>query len=109
MSAWGFEYKSQLIWVKNRMGIGYYFRFQHELLLLGTRGKISAPLEHDRPPSVLNADIREHSRKPDEVYGLIEQMYPKRKYLELFARTRREGWTGWGNQLVEGEKAVVEQ
>lgn len=57
-----------------------------------------APLSADRPPSVINAVRREHSRKPDEAYELIERMYPELPRIELFARGRREGWAAWGNQ-----------
>jgi N6-adenosine-specific RNA methylase IME4 len=60
-----------------------------------------APLEENRPPSVIHAPVREHSRKPDEVYEIIEKMYPNRKYLELFARPeeKRKGWTYWGLEV----------
>jgi len=99
MKAWGFEYKTNLVWVKDKFGNGYYFRGQHELLLLGIKGKIGTPFDSDRPSSVLNAKREEHSKKPREVYGLIEKMYPNRKYLELFARGNNgENWTAWGNQ-----------
>lgn len=98
MKAWGFTYKTNLVWVKDQIGTGYYFRGQHELLLLGKKGDIPVPAEADRPPSVLSAPRREHSRKPDEVYALIERMYPNSHYLELFARIRREGWVSWGNE-----------
>jgi len=96
MGQWGFEYKTNLVWVKDAFGTGYYFRGQHELLLVGKKGNVPAPLEENRPVSVLISPRREHSRKPDEVYELIERMYPNRSYLELFARTKREGWTSWG-------------
>lgn len=99
MESWGFSYRNQMVWVKNRFGTGYYFRIQHELLLLGIKGDIPAPLEHDRPPSILQSPMREHSQKPDEVYAIIEQMYPRRKYLELFARQKRKSWVSWGNQI----------
>jgi|SRR5579864_132088 len=99
MEKWGFVYKSQMVWVKDRFGTGYYFRVQHELLLLGVKGTPLAPLEHDRPSSVLQSPMREHSEKPEETYMMIEKMYPKRKYLELFARKVREGWKSWGNQI----------
>jgi N6-adenosine-specific RNA methylase IME4 len=101
MDAWGFDYKTQLVWVKDRFGTGYYFRIQHELLLLGTRGTMGAPLEHDRPSSVLMARRGRHSEKPEEVHSIIEKMYPRRRYLELFARKRHPGWESWGNQLEE--------
>jgi N6-adenosine-specific RNA methylase IME4 len=99
MKAWGFEYKTNLVWVKDKIGNGYYFRGQHELLLVGKKGAMPVPTEETRPSSVLNAPRGEHSEKPQEVYSLIERMYPNRKYLELFARKKREGWTSWGNEV----------
>jgi len=101
MKAWGFTYKTNLVWVKDKFGNGYYFRGQHELLLLGVKGKPSVPLEADRPSSVLNATRRKHSQKPEEVYELIEKMYPNHKRLELFATQKREGWEAWGNEIKE--------
>lgn len=100
MEKWGFSYRTNLVWVKDRIGTGYYVRGQHELLLIGVKGDTHPPEEGARPPSVLEAPRREHSQKPDEVYALIERMYPNSKWLELFARQRREGWTSWGGQLV---------
>jgi len=85
--------------VKDKWGTGYYFRGQHEVLLIATKGDIPPPVEEVRVSSVLHAPVREHSRKPDEVYDIIEKMYPNRRYLELFARNPREGWTSWGLEL----------
>ena len=99
MSAWEFEYRTNLVWVKDRIGTGYYFRGQHELLLIGKKGDFKPPLESNRPPSVLSAKRQDHSKKPDEVYELIERMYPSHSYLELFARTKRKGWESWGNEI----------
>lgn len=100
IESWGFIYKTNLVWVKDKWGTGHYFRGQHELLLTATRGDIPPPVEEVRTSSVLNATVREHSRKPDEVYDMIEKMYPGRKYLELFARNWREGWTSWGLEAI---------
>ncbi len=99
MKSWGFEYKTNAVWVKLSAGNGYYFRGQHELLLLGVKGKPGVPFEADRPPSVIVADRGEHSEKPDAVYEIIEKMYPNKRRLELFARKKREGWTVWGNEI----------
>ena len=98
MRAWGFTYKSNLVWVKDKFGTGFYFRGQHELLLLGVKGDgLGVPAEADRHSSVLFAPRTEHSRKPTEVYELIEAMYPGRTRLEMFARGEaREGWRSWG-------------
>lgn len=99
MEAWGFSYKTNLVWVKNRMGVGCYFRGQHELLLVAVKGKVAPPEESRRFSSILVADVGKHSEKPEQVYTLIEMMYPNRKYLELFARQKHEGWQSWGNEL----------
>ncbi len=93
---WGFDYKTNLVWVKDKIGTGYYVRGQHELLLISTKGKIPPPIEKNRFSSVLTAPRKKHSAKPEEVYEIIEVMYPNRRYLELFARNQRENWTSWG-------------
>ncbi len=98
LEGWGFEYKTGMVWVKDRIGMGYYVRNQHELLLIGTKGNIGVPLPENRSSSVIHAPRTKHSAKPDEIYNKIEKMYPGRKYLELFARKRKEGWNTWGNE-----------
>jgi len=100
VSTWGFEYRTNLVWVKDKFGTGYYFRGQHELLLVAKKGEIPVPSEETRPSSVLIAPRKEHSEKPHAVYEMIERMYPNRKYLELFARNRRKGWHSWGLEQV---------
>ena len=99
ITAWGFAYKSNICWVKDKIGLGYLVRNQHEHLLIGTRGDISTPPPAQRPPSVINAPRREHSRKPDEAYALMERMYPELPKIELFARHACEGWAAWGNEV----------
>jgi N6-adenosine-specific RNA methylase IME4/ParB-like chromosome segregation protein Spo0J len=100
MKAWGFNYRTGIVWVKNAIGMGYYVRQQHELLLLGVKGQgIGVPLPENRPSSVINSPREEHSRKPDAVHEIIEKMYPNHTRIELFARERREGWEAWGNEL----------
>ena len=96
--AWGFEYKTNMVWIKDKQGTGYYFRGQHELLLVATKGKMPTPMEESRYRSVLEAKVTQHSHKPDVVYEIIERMYPNRRYLELFARQKREKWESWGNE-----------
>jgi len=105
LAAWGFEYKTNVVWVKHAQGLGFFVRGQHELLLIATRGDIPCPLPANRPPSVITAPRREHSRKPDEAYKLIERMYPEFPKIELFARNAREGWAAWGNQapVLDGD------
>lgn len=96
MEAWGFEYRSQMVWVKHRAGTGYWFRNQHELLLVGVRGKIPAPAQGSQWSSVLSADARKHSQKPDQVYEMIEELFPELPKIELNARIKRPGWDAWG-------------
>jgi N6-adenosine-specific RNA methylase IME4 len=100
MQAWGFDYVSNFVWVKDRVGTGFWLRNQHEHLLIGKRGDIPAPQRSSAPPSIISAPHREHSRKPDEAYLLIERMYPELPKIELFARGCREGWSAWGNEAV---------
>jgi N6-adenosine-specific RNA methylase IME4/ParB-like chromosome segregation protein Spo0J len=99
MTAWGFEYATSAVWVKDRLGMGVYVRQQHELLLIGKRGLGIVPHPSTLSSSVIAAPRREHSRKPDEVYDLIERMYPELPKIELFARTVRPGWDAWGNEV----------
>lgn len=99
IDSWGFTYKTNLVWVKDKIGTGFYVRGKHELLLIATKGSIPTPVNDTRPHSVFEAPRREHSRKPDGIYEVIESMYPNRKYLELFARNNRENWTSWGDEL----------
>lgn len=98
LEAWGFTYRTCMVWVKDRIGMGYYARQQHELLLIATRGSLPVPDPADRPSSVFHGRREEHSAKPAIVHELIETMYPHYRWCELFARTQREGWAAWGNQ-----------
>jgi N6-adenosine-specific RNA methylase IME4 len=98
LAAWGFAYKTNAVWVKDKIGLGHFIRGQHEILLIATRGDMPCPLPANRPPSVISAPRREHSRKPDEAYELIERMYPELPKIELFARYARTGWDVWGNE-----------
>jgi N6-adenosine-specific RNA methylase IME4 len=101
LAAWGFEYKTNAVWVKHAQGLGFFVRGQHELLLIATCGDMPCPLPANRPPSIIQAPRREHSQKPDEAYELIEAMYPDLPRIELFARNIRPGWMQWGNQIAE--------
>ena len=100
LAAWGFEYRTNAVWVKHAQGLGFFVRGRHELLLIATKGDIPAPEPANRPNSVIGAPRREHSRKPDEAYELIERMYPELPKIELFARQTRPGWAAWGNELA---------
>src|SRR5262249_21287698 len=106
LAAWGFEYCTHLVWVKDRSGLGYWVRNQHELLLIARHGNPPTPRPGDRPCSVINARRREHSRKPDEAYEMIERMYPEWPKIELFARNQRQGWDAWGNQAQGDDLAI---
>jgi N6-adenosine-specific RNA methylase IME4 len=98
LRAWGFKYVAGFVWVKDKIGMGSWVRAQHEHLLIARRGAMYCPLPANRPPSIIEAPRREHSRKPDEAYELIERMYPELPKIELFARQARDGWSAWGNQ-----------
>ena len=95
---WGFAYRTCAVWVKDKIGMGYYFRQQHELLLVATRGNPPTPVPEMRPSSVIEAPRGEHSAKPPVVHDMIASMYPELPKVELFARGKREGWHVWGNQ-----------
>ncbi len=96
MEALKYRYITNLVWVKNRFGLGQYFRGQHELCLFGVRGKLMTKTK--KIPTVINASKTIHSRKPIELYDIIEiQSYPP--YLEMFARNTRKGWDSWGNEI----------
>lgn len=105
MKAWGFQYKTNIIWEKVRKdgapdgrGVGFYFRNVTEILLFGVRGSNFRTLSPARTQvNLVRSQKREHSRKPDEMIELIEACSPG-PYLELFARGERENWTLWGNQ-----------
>ena len=99
IEAWGFEYKTGMVWVKDKIGMGYWFRAQHEMLLVGKKGEVSPPAPAMRVASVIDARrSKKHSEKPKVVYELIRHMYPDAKCIELFARNRFEGWAVWGNE-----------
>ena len=99
ITAWGFEYKTHAVWVKDWIGVGFWVGNQHEILLVAARGDMPTPAPANRPSSVITAPRREHSRKPDEAYALIERMYPELPKIELFARQTRPGWAAWGNEV----------
>lgn len=109
MRAWGFRYKSNIVWHKLRKdggsdgrGVGFYFRNVTELLLFGVRGRNARTLAAGRTQvNYVGTRKREHSRKPDEQYGIIESCSPG-PFLELFARGARPGWAAWGNEAGEG-------
>ena len=111
LKAWGFEYKTNLIWYKVRKdggpdgrGVGFYFRNVTEMILFGVKGNKARTLQPGRSQvNIIRSMKQEHSRKPDELYDLIERCSPG-PYLEMFARGVRPGWTSWGDQANEDYK-----
>jgi len=104
MEAWGFKYKTNIVWHKIRKdggpdgrGVGFYFRNTTELLLFGVRGSLRTLEKGRTQVNILKTRKREHSRKPDEQYDIVESCSPG-PYLELFARGPRKGWYCWGNE-----------
>lgn len=108
LEAWGYTYKSNIVWRKIRKdggsdgrGVGFYFRNVTELVLFGVKGKNARTLQPGRTQvNFLETRKREHSRKPDEFYDIVESCSPG-PFLEMFARGPREGWSVWGNQAEE--------
>lgn len=107
MRRWGFTYKTNLVWYKVRKdggpdgrGVGFYFRNVTELILFGVRGSMRTLRPGRTQVNLFSTRKREHSRKPDEIYDLVEACSPG-PYLELFARFRQPGWSQWGNEDVE--------
>ena len=105
MESWGFTYKTNIVWFKIRKdggpdgrGVGFYFRNVTEVLLFGTKGHFRTLPPGRREVNLVATRKREHSRKPDEVYDLIERCSPG-PFLELFARHPRKGWIQWGNEV----------
>lgn len=105
LKRWGFTYKTHIVWYKIRKdggpdgrGVGFYFRNVTELLLVGVRGSMRTLAPGRRQVNIISTRKREHSRKPDEQYQLIESCSPG-PFLELFARHPRPGWSQWGNQI----------
>ena len=106
MKRWGFTYKTNLVWYKIRKdggpdgrGVGFYFRNVTELVLFGTRGQLRTKAPGRSQVNIIRSRKREHSRKPDELYDVIEACSPG-PFLELFARHKREGWRQWGDEVA---------
>ncbi len=111
MQAWGFTYKTNIVWYKTRKdggpdgrGVGFYFRNVTELLLFGIQGKLRTKKAGCTQVNILVTRKQEHSRKPDEAFDIIEQCSPG-PFLELFARFKRPGWTQWGDQIEVYEES----
>lgn len=110
MKAWGFTYKSNLVWYKVRKdggpdgrGVGFYFRNVTELILFGTKGSMRTDDAGRTQVNIIASQKRGHSVKPDELYRIIEEC-SYGPYLELFARRPRTGWVQWGNEIEQTER-----
>lgn len=113
MEHWGFNYKTNIVWYKVRKdggpdgrGVGFYFRNVTELVLFGVRGSVRTLQPGRRQVNIMATRKREHSRKPDELYDIIEDCSPG-PYLELFARHRRDGWVQWGDEVSSLRDAIL--
>lgn len=107
MAAWGFDYKTHAIWDKGWIGMGYWFRGQHELLLVGVKGTFSPPEQESRISSVIRQNKGLHSRKPDYIREMLHEWYPAAAKLEMFCRRSEVNlfqqdaqWDIWGNELT---------
>ncbi len=112
---WGFNYKTNLVWYKIRKdggpdgrGVGFYFRNVTELILFGVRGRMRTGRSGRTQVNIISSRKREHSRKPDEIYDIIESCSPG-PYLELFARHERPGWDQWGNEVGRSRAKIYPQ
>jgi len=113
MDSWGFEYKSHAIWDKQKVGMGFWFRGQHELLFVGTKGNFSPPEQSQRISSVMREPRGLHSRKPDGVREMIAKWFPNTKRLEMFSRPvtgnmfDASEWDSFGNEVESIQLATV--
>jgi N6-adenosine-specific RNA methylase IME4 len=98
IAAWGFTYKSGAVWDKEKPGMGFWWRGQHELLMIAVKGKVSPPAQALRVSSVIRCPRGRHSSKPDIVRDLIASWYPWPR-LEMFSRIKRPGWDSFGNEI----------
>jgi N6-adenosine-specific RNA methylase IME4 len=98
MESWGYSYKTSMVWIKDRSpGIGFWLNTKHEILLIGSKGSF---LPLNKVDSIIKGEVTKHSKKPEVTYSLIEKMFPKAKYIELFARNKRSNWSNWGNETL---------
>jgi len=100
LDGWGFEYKTHAVWDKEKIGMGYWFRGQHELLIVGTKGKMSPPEQADRVSSVFREARGAHSAKPECIYQWVERAFKEHTKLEMYCRAPRAGWLVFGNEAA---------
>lgn len=103
MEKWGFRYITNVVWAKDRFGIGYYFRGQHELCLFGVKGTLKPKVRNES--TLITAKRSKHSKKPGQMYTKIEALSHEPR-IELFARTSREGWDSWGNEVDDAQQTL---
>lgn len=115
MKSWGFEYKTNIVWLKVRKdggpdgrGVGFYYRNVTELVLFGTRGQLRTSQTGRRMVNFIATMKERHSKKPDELYDMIELCSPG-PHLELFARGLRKGWTQWGDEIPPLEPSTARE
>ena len=100
LDAWDFSYRTTGVWVKDRLGLGYWFRQRHELLFVAVRGHPIPPADNERPDSIIAAPRGEHSAKPVQMADTLDVIFPGVPKVELFARQARPGWAAWGNEAL---------
>lgn len=108
VNAWGFDYRTNAIWDKRRLGLGHWFRVEHEILFVAVKGDASPPEEWARRGSIFRQERTGHSEKPSKVREHIEKAHPEADKLELFSRDGRIGWDMWGNEAKETDQATME-
>ena len=109
MEAWGFKYKTQAVWDKQSLGVGYWMRGEHELLYIGVRGDVSPPDAKDRRGSIFREESGAHSEKPACVKRYIDTAHPDARKLEMFARDGTVGWELWGDESPDSKQATIDQ
>lgn len=109
MEAWGFEYRSCAVWDKLVLGMGYWFRIDHELLLVGRKGEFPTPPPNKRISSLFRSRRQKHSKKPDLIRTLISEWYPDAKKIEVFARDHFTGWSVWGNEAPDTIQTLIQE
>ncbi|MEO2035826.1 MAG: MT-A70 family methyltransferase [Planctomycetaceae bacterium] len=106
IESWGFKYKTNLVWDKERPYYGHYSHVRHEHLCICTRGSCTPEPDAQLPQSIIAISRTRHSRKPHEFYELVDSLYPDGKRIELFARNRRDVWDSWGHEVDDGARGT---
>ena len=109
ISAWGFTYKTHCVWDKEVMGMGYWWRSQHELLIVAVKGKMSPPSKEFRERSIYKEKRTKHSKKPIYFRDFISSAFPNHTKLELFARENYPGWDSFGNEIQNSINITIKE